>query len=275
MIRYIKHTILLLSILGTGTMYCSTITKNDTEDKINLILLEWSHEVSEITTHYEGIRNDLYNKLHQITLSQKKVPSIDKQVALLILKDQLQEQLKTNNLSEISDVSKIRYLKGLQIIKLLYEKMLSLDHHFASVSTFHEIKKIANPNNYPEFNNIKEVIGTKADKKKGFDLTNILGNNIYASVAHSFISLFNNDSTSKAQKEESLKDVECILDFTLRMHNDLNTIYFETVFLQKSNENIMTELQQLFVDFTKPIKYKTPLKECRNNDDWDLSLIHI
>ena len=53
------------------------------------------------------------------------------------------------------------------------------------------------------------------------------------------------------------------------MHNDLNTIYFETVFLQKSNENIMGELQQLFVDFTKPIKYKTPLKECRNTDDWD------
>jgi hypothetical protein len=55
----------------------------------------------------------------------------------------------------------------------------------------------------------------------------------------------------------------------LRMHNDLNTIFFETSFLQKSNDNVIKELEQLFVDYTKPIKYKTPLKECRNSDDWD------
>ncbi|MFT5890806.1 MAG: hypothetical protein ACI9Y7_000904 [Dokdonia sp.] len=271
MIRYIKHTILLLSVLITGTIYCSTTNENDTEDKINIILLEWSHEVSEITTHYRGIRNNIYDKLHHVALSQKKVPSIDKQVALLILKDQLQEQLKTNNLSEISDVSKVRYLKGLQIIKLLYEKMLSLDHHFASVATFNEINNLSNPNHYPRFVKHKQNIKSTRSKKQGFNLTNILGDNIYTSVMHSLVSLFTSNAP-KGQKEKSIKEIECILDFTLRMHTDLKTIYFETAFLQKSNDNTIEQLEQLFVDFTKPIKYRVSLKECRNTDDW--SSIH-
>ena len=59
------------------------------------------------------------------------------------------------------------------------------------------------------------------------------------------------------------------MDFTLRMHGDLNTIYFETVFLQKSNETVILNLEQLFEDYTKPIQYATSLEICRNNDDWD------
>ena len=271
MIRYTKHTILLLFVLSMGTIYCSPPNGNNTEDKINTILLEWSLEVSAITSHYQSIRNDLYDKLHQITLSQNKVISIDKQVALLILKDQLQEQLKTNNLSEVSDVSKVRYIKGLQVIKLLYEKMLSLDHHFASVATFNEINNLSNPNHYPKFVKHKQDIKSSGSKKQGFNLTNILGDNIYTSVMHSLVSLFTSNAP-KGQKETSIKEIECILDFTLRMHTDLKTIYFETAFLQKSNDNTIEQLEQLFVDFTKPIKYRVSLKECRNTDDW--SSIH-
>ena len=187
----------------------------------------------------------------------------------LLKKDELKEMIAQLKWNEKTDISKIRYIKGLQIIKLLYEKTLSLDHHFTTVSTFNEINKIANPNHYSEFADMKELIRSKKDRKSGFDLTQVLGNNIYASVAHSFISLFTNTNTSKAEKESSLIEIECILDFTLRMHNDLNTIYFETVFLQKSNENIIQELQQLFVDFTKPIEYENSLQNCRDSDDWD------
>lgn len=147
--------------------------------------------------------------------------------------------------------------------------MLSLDHHFASVATFNEINNLSNPNHYPEFIKIKDVINDGVDKKNGFNLSGILGDNIYTSILHSFVSLFNSGNTTKKEKEEHIKEVECILDFTLRMHNELNTIYFETAFLRKSNDNIMIELEQLFIDFTKPIKYKVALKVCRNSDDWD------
>ncbi len=271
MVLYIKHTALLFFVCITYNMYSSNTNDTDTNEKVNAILHEWSHEVIEVSAHYETIRIDIQNQLYQISYTLKNTSSIDDQVALLILKNQLQEQLEVINLSEISDVSKIRYLKGLQIIKLLYEKMLSLDHHFASVATFNEINNLSNPNNYPQFVKHKEELRSKQGKKQGFNLSNILSDNIYTSVMYSLVSLFTS-SAPRLEKETNMKEVECILDFTLRMHNDLKTIYFETAFLQESNKNIIEQLEQLFVDFTKPIKYRVPLKECRNTDDW--SSIH-
>ncbi|MEP0264946.1 hypothetical protein [Dokdonia sp.] len=271
MVLYIKHTILLLFVFIAGNMYCASMSENDPQEKINKILLEWSHEVNEVLVHYENNRYKIHTKLLNVSSSLKTTSSIDDQVALLILKSQLQEQLEFINLSEISDVSKIRYLKGLQIIKLLYEKMLSLDHHFASVATFNEINNLSNPNNYPQFVKHKEALRSNEGKKQGFNLSSILNDNIYTSVVYSLVSLFTS-SAPRHEKETNIKEVECILDFTLRMHSDLKTIYFETAFLQESNNNIIEQLEQLFVDFTKPIKYRVPLKECRNTDDW--SSIH-
>jgi len=78
-----------------------------------------------------------------------------------------------------------------------------------------------------------------------------------------------NSSLTKNEKEKELANIECILDFTLRMQNDLNTIYFETAFLQKSNEKMKNEIEVLFKDYTKPINYFTTLEQCRTNDDWE------
>lgn len=264
--KLIIYITIILSLCGIHRGHALTKPMIVSEPSIEEHIEQLYLEIKDVKAYYQS----QYSRIvFELSKANQGIITSNKKLYWLLEKDKLKEERERLRLNELSDLSKIRYIKGLQIIKILYEKTLALDHHFASVSTFHEINKIANPNNYPEFKNIKETIGSKSDKKKGFDLTEILGNNIYASVAHSFISLFNNDGTTKTQKEESLKGVECILDFTLRMHNDLNTIYFETVFLQKSNENIISELQQLFVDYTKPIKYKTPLKECRNNDDWD------
>lgn len=193
----------------------------------------------------------------------------EEKIDLLIKKDTLQNLLSKMKSEQGSEVSKIRYLKGLEIIKILYDKALSLDHHFESVATFNEINNLSNPNHYPEFSKMKDVIINKQDKKQGFNMSSLLGDNIYTSVIYSFVSLFNNNTIDKQEKEASLKDVECILDFTLRMHNDLKTIYFETAVLQTDNDNLIKELEQLFVEFTKPIGYKIVLKESRSIDDWD------
>ena len=74
---------------------------------------------------------------------------------------------------------------------------------------------------------------------------------------------------SKEEKEKELANVECILDFTLRMQTDLNTIYFETAYLQASNESIKQDIETLFKDYTKSLNYIVQLSECRKNDDWD------
>ena len=76
-------------------------------------------------------------------------------------------------------------------------------------------------------------------------------------------------SMSKDEKEKELGNVACILDFTLRMQNDLNTIYFETAFLQKSNAKMKEDIETLFKDYTKPIGYTSTLENCRSNDDWE------
>jgi len=239
------------------------------ESKIEIEIIQLIQAIHSIKEYYEIKTDLLYLKLSIVNKKLRSTSKPNEQLIWLVKKDEIKERFVLLRINEKSDISKIRYIKGLQIIKLLYEKTLALDHHFTSVSTFAEINKISNPNEYPEFASVKELLKSKKDKKSGFDLTKVLGNNIYTSVVHSFVSLFTNTNTSKDEKESSLREIECILDFTLRMHNDLNTIYFETKFLQKSNDNIINELQQLFVDFTKPIQYKKQLKECRNGDDWD------
>ncbi len=239
------------------------------------VITSLNEEVMLTQQQYAVKARHLEKQLKVIIVALDTAVTAEQKIDILLQKEGIKMELSLLYRNEISDISKIRYIKGLQIIKILYEKTLALDHHFASVSTFSEINKISNPNHYPAFEHTKNLIKNKQDKKSGFRLSGLLGENIYTSVIHSFVSLFNSDNTDTAEKEASIAKVECILDFTLRMHNDLNTIYFETRFLQKSNDNIIEELQQLFVDFTKPINYNTPLKECRNSDDWDRVREHL
>ncbi len=186
---------------------------------------------------------------------------------LLITKDAYQDQVLRLKATAEGDITKLRYIKGLEIVRILYDKVLGLDHHFASVRTFSEINKLGNPNNYQEFTKIKDVIKNNRDKKS-FDLTKLLGQNIVASVIQTFSGLLNS-GLSKEDKEKELEQVECILDFTLRMHNDLNLIFFETSYLQASNEEIKRDIEGMFKDYTKPVGYLASLQDCRANDDWD------
>lgn len=231
--------------------------------------------IAELWLEIRCIQQQSNVKHHQLqqewaSVQQKLVAEtqLETKVALLVQKDALRDQILLLQLETNSEISKIRYLKGLQIIKTLYEKVLSLDHHFASVRTLNEINKISNPNQYPEYGKLKEVVNAKKDKKTGLDLTSVLGTNTIVSVVQTFTNMLSS-SLSKEEKEKELANVDCILDFTLRMQNDLNTIYFETAFLQTSNEKIKQEIELLFRDYTKPIGYIASLENCRTNDDWE------
>ncbi len=239
-----------------------------TNNEIETIVKALNTEIIRIQKHYSAIREGTELALQKATIALKTSRNTTEQVQLLVRKEELREKLETLNNGETAAISKVRYLKGLSIIKILYEKVLALDHHFASIATFNEINKISNPNHYPEFNAVKELIKQGSNKKEGLDLTSLLGENVYANMANVIVGLFNSN-VPKADKQSELIKVECIMDFTLRMHQDLNTIYFETNFLQKSNDKIKADLEQLFVDFTKPINYNISLQVCRNKDDWD------
>lgn len=262
----------ILLCLGCFTYgYATTSHSNfsDSEkDEVNIILNEMVFEIMFVQKQY-----DIKIKIHeqeigQINQSLLKAVSTDEKINLLLQKDLLKDQLEQLKFDNVSDISKIRYIKGLQIIKILYEKVLSLDHHFASVRTFSEISKMANPNQYPEFEKVKNLVKEKKDKKQGYDLTSILGTNTLVSVINTFSNMMVSN-LSKEEKEKELAKIECILDFTLRMQTDLNTIYFETAYLQASNESIKKDIEILFKDYTKSLNYIVQLVECRKNDDWD------
>lgn len=257
--------ILFLKIL----FFCVYSFANEHFDKETTLIIEEMHyEISFTQKKYEEKVSIVQNKLNDTSILLSHSNSTEEKLNYLILKDQLKDEIARLQIESASEISKIRYIKGLQIIKILYEKVLGLDHHFASVTTFSEISKISNPNQYPEFDKLKNLVKEKRDKKQGFDLTKVLGTNTLVSVVNTFSNMMVS-GLSKEEKETELAKVECILDFTLRMQTDLNTIYYETAFLQAANDNIKADIETLFKDYTKSLNYIVNLTECRNNDDWD------
>ena len=260
-------TLLTLSIyllLFTKTMAFSYTA----ESNPNVIMEELISEIKAINSKYQKVLDDKTFQITTIDAALAIAMSMEQKVDLLVQKDLIKREIAVLKTEVTSEISKIRYLKGLQIIKILYEKVLSLDHHFASVRTLSEINKMSNPNQYPEYEKLKEIVSAKKDKKSGFELTSILGTNSVVSLVQTFTSMLSSSMT-KDEKEKELANVECILDFTLRMQNDLNTIYFETAFLQKSNAKMKDDIETLFKDYTKPIGYTATLENCRSNDDWE------
>ncbi|MDC7994711.1 hypothetical protein [Altibacter sp. HG106] len=256
----------LLILFTTLPAYCH----DGTYDEVVIQLLEeLDRSIDEVRLAYQQKQNTLRVALSKTKGSLRKTKIVSEKVSLLIAKDSLSELLEISRQMAYTEIAKVRYIKGLQIINHLYEKTLSLDHHFSSVQTLKDIHSMSNPNQYPAFVTTLQQWSDRKDKRTGFDLSTLLGNNIYTSVIHSMVSLFVQPSASKEEKENSLNDIECIVDFTLQMHNDLNTIYFETAFLQHGNEDIIADLEELFSAYTKPIGYENNLKNCRDEDDWD------
>ena len=257
------YTAILFFVFVNSNAFANSDPKNP-----NAVIAEMILEIETITHKFEGLIDSKQQELNQINTDLKIAVSTEQKVDLLLEKDRVTSEIRNLLKETYGEISKIRYLKGLQIIKILYEKILSLDHHFASVRTLNEINKISNPNQYPEFTKMKETMVAKRDKKAAFDLTAVLGTNPIVSVVQTFTNMISS-SLSKDEKDKELANVDCILDFTLRMQNDLNTIYFETAFLQKSNDKMKEDIELLFKDYTKPIGYVETLEKCRTTDNWE------
>jgi hypothetical protein len=240
----------------------------NTETEPDAVIEQMIREIHVVRAKYDVLLDEKDVAMKKLNTALQNAYSFEQKVELLVSKDLLSEEIKVLQSDSNTEICKIRYLKGLQIIKILYEKVLSLDHHFASVRTLSEINKMSNPNQYPEYNKLKEILAAKRDKKFAVDLTSMLGSNTVVSVVQTLTNMVGSTLT-KEEKESEIKNVECVLDFTLRMQNDLNTIYFETAFLQSSNSKIKEDLELLFRDYTKPIGYASTLEACRTSDDWE------
>ena len=258
--------VVLFCLIGMPCCQCFGRTM---EDNPNAVIWAMTCEIKTVRLFYEQqiqlLEFQMRGPLAQLQQANQPNAVVNEMAAYLISKEQIQAlQLEQNN-----EITKIKYLKGLQIIKLLYEKVLGLDHHFASSRSFQELNNMANPNQYKEFIKFKEVVQAKREKKSLVDLPALLSGNTIISVVQSVTNLVNS-SISKEEKEKELAAVACLLDFSLRMQTDLNTIYFETAYLQSSNLKIKQDIEVLFKEYTKPIGYSNSLEGCRTSDDWEV-----
>jgi len=231
-------------------------------------LAEMAECIMKVKQTYSQKKNEICVELDEVHAALQRKKTNRKALQHLMRKEVLRTQLEEVEFNEEFEICKIRYVKGLQVVKILYEKVLSLDHHFASARTFSEINKLSNPNSFQEFSNIRDLLEDHKKKGNNITLPSILDGNVFASFAEVLINISGSDLSEK-EKTESLEEVECILDFTLRMYNDLHIIYFETSYLQASNEDIKRNIETLFKEYTKSIAYKGQLSECRLTDDWE------
>ena len=193
---------------------------------------------------------------------------LQKHLFLLNKKIQLQERMTLlEGLYEL-DLTKKRYKKGIDLIKMIYEKILGLDHHFSSIHTFQNITSLSNPNNYPEFQKSRELLEERLKKENSLKLPALLDSNPYLSTTFSVVASLIGGGSARDRKKE-LDEISCILDFTARMNSELSTIYYETEYLKENNASLKEECLKLFSEYVDVVEYHTALDKCRKEDDWE------
>ncbi|HQU58174.1 MAG: hypothetical protein KDD02_03950 [Phaeodactylibacter sp.] len=226
-------------------------------------------DIQEQWASYEAQNRAICQELHSIeTAFAQQGLELESYIRLLNRKMDLLQQKKLAEDFLGVELTKIRYKKGLELMRLLYEKVLGLDHHFSTLQTYQDIMLLSNPNAYPEFQRSKSLLEKRLKKENALQLPGILNSNPYLSTTFSLItSLIGGGDT--AEREKELSEVSCILDFTARMYSELSTIYYETEYLKQNNVSLKEDCIGLFADYVGVINYHTALDVCRKQDDWE------
>jgi hypothetical protein len=187
----------------------------------------------------------------------------------LLLFEKLQLEKKMHALEEEAELKilRLRFRKSIEMLKILYEKILGMDHHFSSLRAHQQMMRISNPHEYPEFKTVKSVLDERMQRKLGFALPAFMESNPYLSAVFSIIGL--TLSNEGRANREQLDQIDCILDFTVRMHNDLNLIGFEAGYLHEGDLSLKQACETLFADCAKPLGFDLSLDACRETDDWE------
>lgn len=211
----------------------------------------------------------LEEALNKVNSSLKEIsPEEEKKCyQLWIQKLELIEKIQIQQEAYNLDIAKLRYKKGIELIRLLYEKVLGLDHHFTSLQTFQHVAMLSNPNQNPDFQMAKDWIEGHNKRKPLLKMPEILETNPYLSSSVYLVKLLMGTPEADENKPD-INEIACIMDFTVRMNSELNTIYYETEYLQENNQSLIEACALLFEEYTKVVGYKVPLPKCRDEDDW-------
>jgi hypothetical protein len=234
-----------------------------------LIISQLQTDMATIKTQFDISNQSVLKQLNEtktLLLSPTSSDATFRQA--IVRRMDLEERLRLLNANQEFAFLKSRYYKGIEIIKIIYEKLLSLDHHYSGMQTYQNIMLLSNPHTYPEFQKSKSLMEQRMKKGFAIKMPSFLETNPFLSATFSLVSSFLGEGDTK-DKEKELESISCILDFTVRMNGDLNVIYHETEYLKTANKTLKENCEKLFEDYTKAIGYVTPIDKCRKNDDWE------
>lgn len=233
---------------------------------------EMNFEISDLHAAYQMRQLELNTRMVAVDalIEQARVsPQLEeKHLRALFEKIQLMEERRQTGENYQANLTKTRFRKGLELTKMLYEKILALDHHFTSLQTYQNVLLLSNPNTFPEFQKTKALLEDRMKKRTTLKMPGLLESNPFMSAAFSLVASIVGDG-EPAAKEKDLENIACILDFTVRMNNDLSIIYYETEYLKEGNRSLKEDCKALFTDYVKPLGYYTGLETCRKQDDWE------
>jgi hypothetical protein len=227
-----------------------------------------NHKIEKLLNEHDDLESLHANKQREIYKKYIKSDHAEQKLHYSLILFEMDYYHKFDQEKLNLKIAEYKYRKGIEIIKLIYEKILALDHHFTSLNTFQQINSLSNPNSYPEFVKIKEKLKEHSKRKSSIDLPELLENNSLVSLSYSVVSsLFGNGN--RKERQEELESISCLLDFTVSMHSDLKIIFYETDYLKLNNLELKEACSQLFKEYTKVASYYVPLEQFRGSDDWD------
>ncbi len=243
--------------------------------------LQFNAWLEDAEQQYRRVREEHQRKISHLTYELWRIDrdlarhgKPERRLHLLENHILLQRQLSMAMDAQELDLLKIRYRKGIDLIKLLYEKILALDHHFSGMKIYQNINMLSNPNSYPEFLEVRSLLEKRLKKRNLLQLPPVLESNPYLSATFSIVSAMLGEAEPRDRSKE-LERIACILDFTVRMNADLNVIRHETEFLHDANRQLKQDCERLFEDYAKVVGYFVPLETCRQNDDWETLYIKL
>lgn len=232
----------------------------------------FENEFEQLRRSFDAETEPLRMRFNEVStkLNDPRNRTADKGFELLWERDQIRQTLLIIEQEQDLKMLKLRYRKGIEIIKMLYEKILSMDHHFSSMKAQQGLSNLSNPNTYPEFKGVKDMLDEKMKKKFNFQMPALFQSNPYLSAAFTVVGMVTTlGEGNNSEKKEEIQKMSCILDFTVRMHGDLNTIYYETSYLRDANLTLKKECELLFAECSRQVGYTIPLVSCRESDDWE------
>lgn len=260
---------LLLSLLCGNSGFANT-SYDSTSTWLKPIVEQSDRELAELLRQYEDAAAPLQNRLQEVNRSLHNPNTINAELGFKLIWERIQLEDALKQLQEEQKLKsiKLRYRKGIEIVKMLYEKILGMDHHFSSLKAQQNLLKISNPHHYPEFKDAKSAMEDKLKRKYNFTLPTLLQGNPFLSATFSIVGMMMGSGDDKEKKEAQDK-IPCILDFTVRMYNDLNVIYYETGYLRDANLTLKKDCEALFSDCARQVGYTITLDGCRQSDDWE------